>query len=255
MVRLAWSALVAGLLSAAAAGSMAAPLHLCVDERPHPPYVLPDGAGSAQVLVRLAAARVGLAVDFHHAPLVRCIEEMRRGQAQGYPAAGFVDSAQDVCVFPTRGGRVDARYATAAAHIIAYQRVGGKANWDGQHLRGVGGKVLIARGGLMVMARLRAAGIEFDDGGRDIDANFAKLLAGRGDLALGFEGEGRVLLARAPYAGKLEALAVPFLEENYFLCLSHQFHDADPARAQALWDAIPKAAASAEYQAAIKGIK
>ncbi|MBA5603806.1 hypothetical protein H3H36_00320 [Duganella sp. FT3S] len=257
MVRYAWSAWLAApalALSGWAHGAGSA-LRLCVDARPHPPYVLLDREGTSQVLVRMAAARAGLRVEYYHAPVARCAEEIRLNLAQGYPAAGFSPRASTFCTFPMDGDVPDPKRATGLLRLTLYRRAGEPADWDGKRLANVNGKVLSSRGAVMMRERLRALGLETDDGAADLETNFAKLLVRRGDVALGYENDGQKLLARAPFAGKIEALPVAFAQAYHYLCLSHQFHDANPAQAAALWSAIARTAASAEYRAAIKDIK
>ncbi len=257
MVRLAkagwWAALV--LAAAGCAHGAETPLRLCVDVRPHPPYVLLDREGTAQVLVRMAAARAGMQVEYYHAPAARCAQEVRLNLAQGYPAAGYSDRLSAICTFPMDGKDPDPQRATVVVRMALYRRLGAAADWDGKRLLHTNGRVLSSHGAVLMQERLRALGVDTDDGGADLEVNFAKLLARRGDLALGYENDGQALMARAPFAGKIEALPVLFAEERHYLCLSHQFRNANPERAAALWDAIPKVAASPEYRAAVKAIK
>lgn len=257
MVRYARSGWIAAWLLAGGAWAQQGPvpLRLCVDVRPHPPYVMREREGTAQVLVRMAAARAGLQVQYYHAPVARCAEEIKRNLAQGYPAAGYTPKLSAVCGFPMEGKEPDPLRATVVTRTVLYRRVGDPADWDGRRLSHTAAKVLISHGAVVMQDRLRALGIEADDGGADLQTNFAKLLARRGDLALGFETDGQLLLARAPFAGKIEALPVQFAQSQHFLCLSHQFLDANPALAAAMWEAIPRVAASPEYRAAIKGIR
>lgn len=231
------------------------PLRLCVDARPHPPYILLDREGTVQILVRMAAVRAGLQVEYYHAPAARCAEEIRLNLAQGYPAAAYTPKASALCAFPMDGDGPDPKRATGQVRLTLYRRTGEAADWDGKRLAHTNARVLSLQGVVLMRERLREFGIAMDDGGTDLATNFAKLLARRGDLALGYDNDGQALMARAPFAGKIEALPVPFAQEYHYLCLSRQFSDANPERAAALWNAIPKVAASAEYRAAIKAIK
>ncbi|MBA5637658.1 hypothetical protein H3H37_11390 [Duganella sp. LX20W] len=247
--------LAAALASSGWAQGAETALRLCVDARPHPPYVLLDREGTAQILVRMAAARAGMQVEYYHAPAARCAEEIRLNLAQGYPATGFSPRAKAFCTFPMEGDDPDPKRATGLLRLMLYRRAGDPADWDGKRLSNVSGKVLSSRGAVLMRERLQALGLETDDGAADLETNFAKLLARRGDVALGYENDGQQLLARAPFAGKIEALPVAFANEYHYLCLSHQFRDANPAQATALWNAIARTAGSAEYRAAIRGIK
>lgn len=246
---------MASTLAAGCACAADTPLRLCVDARPHPPFVLAEREGTAQILVRMAAARAGVQVAYHRAPVARCAEEIRLNLADGYPAAGYTPVVAAHCAFTPDDKEPDPQSATALVRLSLYRRTGDRAEWDGKRLLHTDAKVLSAHGALVMRDRLRALGIATDDGGADLETNFAKLLARRGDVALGFESDAKPLMARAPFAGKIEALPVQFSQERYYLCLSHKFRDAHPGLAAALWDAIPRTIASPEYRTAIKGLK
>ena len=228
------------LLALALAGrATAAPtLLLCSDSHPHPPLMQLDGQGTAQVLVRNAAQKVGLQVVFRTAPVVRCLAELRHNLNQGYPVAAYSAELDGLCAFPLRDNQPDPQRATALLRAFLYRRSGDKVDWDGQHLTGPQQRVLTQRSQMKVAERLRQLGIGYDNGVDEVGANFAKLLAGRGDVVIAYETDAQALLQTAPFAGKIEKLAVPFYTLPFYLCLSRQFHDADPARAQRLWDEI-----------------
>lgn len=230
-------------------------LRLCVDVRPHPPFILAEREGTAQVLVRMAAARAGLQVEYYRAPAARCAEEIKLSLADGYPAAGYTPVVAARCAFTPDDKEPDPQHATALVRLSFYRRTGDRVDWDGKRLLHTQARVLISHGALVMRERLRAVGLETDDGGADLENNFAKLLARRGDVALGFESDAQPLMERAPFAGRIEALPVRFAQERYYLCLSQKFRDANPELAAALWDAIPRTVASPEYRAAIKGLR
>ncbi|MFA9219451.1 MAG: hypothetical protein ACEQSK_20425 [Sphingomonadaceae bacterium] len=200
--------------------------------------MLLDGQGTVQVLVRNAARNVGLQVEFRTAPAYRCLEEMKRNLNQGYPVAAHSVAVSESCTFPMQNHAPDPQRATVMLRAVFYRRVGAAVGWDGKQLTGVQQPVLTQRAQLMLAERLRARGIRFDQGASDAAGNFAKLIAGRGELALAYESDAQPLLKSPPFAEKIEALPVPFLMEPFFLCLSRPFRDADPERAERLWNEI-----------------
>jgi polar amino acid transport system substrate-binding protein len=213
-------------------------LRLCVDARPHPPFLTPDGGGSVGALVRLAAAEAGVQLELYHAPVTRCREEIRANLADGYPSASYTPTWQTLLDYPMKKGRPDPARAVLFVRVLAYQRSGGNVGWDGKHFSRLSTPVLVSYGSVMIGDRLGAIQQPSDTTGKNLAVNFTKLAAGRGDVALGWENDGLALLDKPEFAGKVEPLAPPFAEEMFYLGLSKRFVLANPAAAEQLWAAI-----------------
>ncbi|MES2257383.1 MAG: hypothetical protein V4724_02635 [Pseudomonadota bacterium] len=229
------------------------PLSLCIDEQPHPPYILADGGGSVPTLVRMAAQQVGAKVEFHRAPLRRCVDEIRTGVAHGYPAASSPLAMTAEFAYPrTDSGRLDPSRATATARLAVFRRKDGAVSWDGTRFKFVKLPVLISTGSVALQAKVHAMNLAVDDQGKNLELNFAKLLAGRGDVVIGFENDGKVLLADPRFAGHIEALPALFMEEHYYLMVSKAYYAVHLDAVEALWTVIGQVRQSAAYAAAIK---
>lgn len=213
-------------------------LRLCVDARPHPPFLTPDGEGTVGALVRRAASEAGVALEFYSAPLTRCREEIRAGLADGYPSAAHTPSWLPLLDYPMKAGLPDPARAVLFVRVLAYQRQGGAVGWDGARFTRLNTPVLAGYGSALILDRLEAMRQASDTTGKNLEVNFAKLMAGRGDVALGWEQDGAALMARPELAGKVEALAPPFAEAMFYLGLSKRFCRAHPALAERLWAAI-----------------
>ncbi len=220
------------------AHAQALKLRLCVDARPHPPFLTPDGGGSVGALVKLAAAEAGVELELYHAPVTRCREEIRANLADGYPSASYTPTWQALLDYPMKKGRPDPSRAVLFVRVLAYQRSGGNVGWDGKHFSRLSTPVLVSYGSVMIGDRLGAIQQPSDATGKNLAVNFTKLAAGRGDVALGWENDGLALLDKPEFAGKVEPLALPFAEEMFYLGLSKRFVQANPAVAEQLWAAI-----------------
>lgn len=248
MPRLALLALA--LLHCAQAGALT--LRLCTDEHSHLPYITPTGEGTADLLIREAAREAGIEVQFHAAPITRCREEIRVGAADGFPTTPYTPSIMGFVALPMNGGDIDPSRAVATTRSMVFRRAGSAAEWDGGRFTQLTTSVLVPFGSVLLMDRLKALNVAVDDSGKTLGANFAKMLAGRADLAVGSEYSGRALMAQPPFAGKVEVLATPFTDEPYYLGVSKRFHDAHPQAIQQLWDAIARIRRSPAYQARLR---
>ncbi|WP_228893566.1 hypothetical protein [Pseudoduganella aquatica] len=227
-------------------------LRLCVDERPWPPYLTPSGDGMAQRLLRDAAQEAGATLATYAAPVTRCREEIRYNSADGFPIAPYTPALLPFMAFPMRGGEPDPARAVMSARTLAYRRTGSATHWDGVRFTHLATPVLVRFGSVLMIDKLAAMGVQTDDSGKTLSANFAKLLAGRADIVVGLETTGLALLALPEFAGKIEALPAPFTEEAYYLGLSKAFYDAHPQLSERLWDAIARQRRSPAYQRALR---
>lgn len=244
-----WWLAAALLLSAQA---HAVKLRLCVDARPHPPYLMPDGKGTVGLLLKLAAAEAGVELETRRAPVPRCREEIRAGLADGYPSASYTPGWQPLLDYPMKQGRPDPARAVLFVRVQAFQRSGGGAGWDGKRFASPDKPVLVAYGSVLIGDRLASLRQTSDTTGKNLEVNFTKLLAGRGDVVLGWEQDGLALMATPAFAGKVEALPQPFAEEQFYLGLSKRFCQDHPEAAAQLWAAIGRIKNAPHYLGAVK---
>ncbi|MDC8758619.1 hypothetical protein [Janthinobacterium fluminis] len=247
-----WSRLCLCAVLLLPAWAQAVKLRLCVDARPHPPFLTPDGGGSVGLLMRLAAAEVGVELELYHAPVTRCREEIRANLADGYPSASHTPSWLPLLDYPMKKGRPDPARSVLFVRVLAFQRKGGGVDWDGRRFARLATPVLVAYGSVLIGDRLAALRQPSDTTGKNLDVVFAKLLAGRGDVALGWEQDGLNLMGKPEFAGKVEALSLPFAEEWFYLGLSKRFYQQYPGVAEQLWAAIGRLRNSPLYLDALR---
>ena len=213
-------------------------LVLCLDEHPHPPYVLADGQGAVPDAVRAAAAPLGLTVRFQHAPLERCWRQMEQGLVHGYPAVAASQELRQRFVFPLQQGEPDPRRATLRLPILLYRRKGSAVQWDGHRLHGLTGRVLVPTAAPLPAERLRQLGAQVDTNAKTLAQNFEKLLAGRGDLAVGLGYDGALLLRQSRFGNSIEALPMPLMQPDYYLAIAPAYYASHAQQVHALWQAL-----------------
>ena len=232
-----WPLLLAAMLAwpAFAAG---ATLRVCTDVHPHLPYLTPGGGGTVGNLVASAAREAGLELVFHPASLGRCRAEVVFNLVHGFPMTPYMPELLKYAVYPMRGGAPDAARAVIKARIMLYRRVGATTTWNGKRLSGLDLPVLVAAGSLVVREAFKASATPVDESGKSLEINFAKMMAGRGDIAAGFEEEGKQLMLLAQYAGKVEMLPAPLLEATYYMTVSKDYYYVHRKQVERMWDAI-----------------
>ena len=218
--------------------ALAAKLRVCTDVHPHPPFLMPDGGGSAGRLVAAGARAAGFDLEFYPVPLARCRAEAEVNVVHGFPMTPYIPSVLPFVRYPMRDGVPDPARATMRARIMLYQRVGGPVTWNGTRGGGLVRPVLVPSGSLAMIDVLRKVGAPMDEQGRSLQANLSKLLAGRGDAAVGVWDEGVQLLTLPEFAGKIEMLPLPVFEQAYFLVVTKAYYAEHGPKVEQMWNTI-----------------
>jgi polar amino acid transport system substrate-binding protein len=235
------------LLASSFAG--ATNMRICVDEQSHMPFINPAGEGVVGMLIRQAAEEAGMTVTFYAAPTTRCREELRAGVADGFPTTPYTTALLPFVAFPMVKSNPDPSRAAVTGRALVFRRKESSVGWDGKRFTNLQRPAMLPFGAVLLSDRLRAMQVPFDDKGKSLQVVFAKLLAGRGDVAIGAEYSGRAAMTDPRYAGKIDALPVPFSEEPYYLGVSRQFYAANGPGVEQLWSAMGHLRASPAYRA------
>jgi polar amino acid transport system substrate-binding protein len=230
----------------------AATLRVCVDDATHFPVLMPKLGGSSGILLRMAAADTGVELVVNTAPVARCRELIRGNLNDAFPMTPYLPQALPFFDYPMKNGNVDQARAIGHIRNMVFRLKTSKANWDGTRFQRLAMPVLINFGASLVFDRLTAMQLRFDDNAKTLEANFKKMLVGRGDVTVALEGDGMLLLAKPEYRDKIEMLPKPFSDEPYYLAISKAFVASNPGVAERLWDAIPVVRASPPYLAALR---
>ncbi|MFZ6874050.1 hypothetical protein ACO0LF_18485 [Undibacterium sp. Di27W] len=232
------------------------PITICIGNTASPPFLFPNKEGTVQVLIRMAAEQQGLQVKFQPMLPTKCAEEIKAGTINSGAAMGFTAANQEYAAFPMKKpGEADTSKAVGAARSVVYRVKGSKADWNGSSFSEVKQGVLFAKGNSVFTEKLKALKVPFNDETATFQKNLLKMVAGQGELVIGFEHEGKLRMDEPEFAGKIEALPTPFTEAYYFMAFNKKYHEANAAQVDGLWAAIAKMRTSPAYLTAIKGIQ
>jgi polar amino acid transport system substrate-binding protein len=227
-------------------------LRVCIDSESRVPYITPGGGGTGGLLVRMAAAEIGVEVAFTALPLARCREAIRANLYDAYPGAPYLPEVLPFFEYPMNKQGDDDTRAVFVARTSVFRRSGSAARWDGKRFDHTHGAVLTRFGSVLVVERLRQLGVQVDDNGKTVESNFRKLIAGRADLFIGSEFDGKQAMELPEFMGRIELQAKPFSDAPYYLAVNKQFSASNPGVAEQLWNAIGRIKHSSQYLSAIK---
>lgn len=229
------------------------PIRVCQDSQPHPPFLFPDHDGSIQILLRMTAARMGVALDTHYAPILRCQAELESGDSHAR-VASVTPNTLKTLAFPLSGNNVDVSRAVASVRHMLFRPTRNDTDWDGESFSNLRLPILIPPGYPQSRQELLRLGVQYDESGRDTETNFSKLLAGRGALAVALEEDGKSQLLKPQFAGKIEMLAVPLAQVHYFFAFSLHFYRSQPKFVETFWNELKLTRESEDYRRAIQSL-
>lgn len=216
---------------------------LCEDREDFP-NVIGDGErinerrpGVAIEFVRLLGKKLKMNVVIKRMPWKRCLEiEIRQGRADGVIPISYRKEREEIGAYPMKNGKPDARYMFSVESYMFYKPKGSQIAWDGGIIRDFRG-IVGAPPGYSVIDNILKMGLRLEEGYSL--ANMQKLVSGRIQLVAALEREGDHVLVTHPDLGrKIEKIRPPIVTKNYFLMLSHQFVNNNPALANKIWDTV-----------------
>lgn len=229
---------------------------LCIEDQAAAPYTFPTKDGTMQVLIKMAAKQINQPVTFKIQPWKRCIEDVRGGALNGLLNAGYTPFHADYAAFPLSGGKANTAQSLARMDIMAYRMKGSKAGWDGSKFANVAKPVLIPSGFATISDQLKSINVSYDDNTKEPLRNFYKMIAGQGDVILGFDVEMNALIAsHKDIDDKVEMIPTKFMTADFYVPFNKAYYAAHKEQVDALWTAIGKTRKSKEYLDAIKDIK
>lgn len=229
-------------------GARGQSMRVCVDEKSHAPLITSAGGGMLGQLIRESSAQAGVAISFHSAPVARCRERLRLGDADAFPTTPYTPALTPLLVYPSHQNAPDPHRAVVVARALVFRRIGSSTNWNGRQFVGLNSSVLIPTGAALLSDRLKELGVVFDDNGKTLEQNFLKLAAGRAQLAIGAEHTGLALLADPRFGRVIESIPAPFTEEPYYLAVTKTYYEARAKNVELIWNSIERIRASARYR-------
>lgn len=226
-----------------------APLKLCYDEAPQPPWTMPDETGLNIELLKRTEKQLGEQFVFTAKPWKRCLEEARNGLVDGIiGAADSVDRREYAMVPQLPNGQADPEQALYSDYYLVFIRKGSGASWNGRQFVNLKGDV-VAQRGYIVVDDLRQRGHSVRDSVKSAEEGLRMLVAGAADAAvlLGVDGEEK-LAANPAYRARVEQAKLIFSAVPLYLMISRKTFEAEPHRINRVWQGIRTVRASPAYR-------
>ncbi|RVU35388.1 hypothetical protein EOE67_14530 [Rheinheimera riviphila] len=237
-----WAAALLLLLPLAAA---AKPLQLCHDATVDPKYQqsVTIGAytvtGLHNVMALKILTKLGIAVQLHNMPWVRCLHAVSKGDVDGAIGVGWNAERSHNMHFPLQvNGEPDPALALFSVNYFVYSHAEGDLQWDGQQFRQVKFGIAAPKG-FIVAQMLQQMGV-FNPLEAEIDAAIMLTINRRidGFVQARMVAEGQI--AQSKDAKLIKRLEPVFFRQPLYLVFSKQAMQRDPAQLTQIWQTIPE---------------
>ncbi|MRV75773.1 hypothetical protein GJ700_29060 [Duganella sp. FT92W] len=235
----------AGLMT----GVSAAPLNLCYEDIPQAPWTMPDGTGLNIELLKRVERLTGEHFNYISRPWKRCEEETRSGVMDGMIGPSDNPRRRAFSVPPQKpDGSQDPERAMYHDHVDLFLRTGSGASWDGKHLVNPRG-VVVAQRSYYTVDMLQALGQKVIDTPKSAEEGLRLMAVGAADVAVLMGRSAEESLRDDPrFHGKIVVARQPFATFDFHLLIGRKAFDREPARFEAIWNAIATVRATAEYR-------
>lgn len=242
-------ALLAALAAPAAQCASAAPLRLCYEDVPQPPWTMPDGSGLNIELLKRVEAQLGERFVLSRRPWLRCMGETRTGHMDGMIGGADSPERRVFSVPPLLpDGSPDASRAMYFDNVNIFLRAASKASWNGKELHNPRGIVVTQRG-YFVADLMRERGQKVIDTVKSADEALRLLASGQADVAVLMENSVQDMLRDDPrFRGVIVKAPAPFTVFPFYLLIGRGRYAQDPARIEAIWTAIATVRATPAYR-------
>lgn len=227
------------------------PLTVCAEDENSYPWLLKDRSGLNMVMMRLMEPHVGRRIVVDLQPWRRCLVSLQEGRVDGAFKASFREDRLKFGLYPMQGAKPDPHRHMLEESYHLYRMKGTPVDWDGARFANASGPVG-AQSGFSIIEQLRGQGLEVDDGAKAAEIIFDKLQRGRIVAAALQTNQGDHALASNPaLAARIEKVGPPLAVKAYYLMLSRQFVEKNPALAERVWAAVAQVRESGEYKQAV----
>jgi polar amino acid transport system substrate-binding protein len=233
----------------AAPRASAAPLQLCYEDVPQPPWTMPDGSGLNIELLKRVEALTGERFVLSRRPWMRCMEETRVGRMDGMIGGADSPERRQFSLPPLLpDGTPDASRAMYLDNVSIFLRAASGAAWDGKELHNPRGIVVTQRG-YFVADLMRERGQRVIDTVKSADEALRLLTGGTADVAVLMENSVKSMLRDDPrYRGHIVMAPTPFTVFPFYLLIGRGSYVKNPARIEAIWTAIATVRATPGYR-------
>jgi ABC-type amino acid transport substrate-binding protein len=242
--------LFASVILASALDANALTVRLCTLDHPFPPFTMPDGKGQVQELLRLAGKEEAVTLENIFAPRLRCMAKFQSGEVDAL-ISGYLPERLTLGAFPMIDDHVDDTKAVGTVRLNVYRLRGSRVDWDGKSFGGLNQGSVGIEVGLTAGQRLRALGVNVDEGAKTVEQNLEKLLLGRVQAVVALESDAKLIIAQR-FSDKIEALPQPFEYTVIHLQVNRHFYSLHKNSIDKLWTAIRQTRESPAFQQYLK---
>ncbi len=232
-------------------------LTLVYEVKPNPPYYLDEKyinwekPGITLEILKILESRLNIKITFKRYPWRRALRFVELNQADGIFHASFIPERMAYGVYPMKFGKVDPSRRVMRNTYVLYKLKDSPLEWDGarfSHLTGGIGATL----GYAIVDDLRRMGVSVEEE-REQLLNLNKLVKRRVEGVAALATMMDIYIENDPqkYADVVK-VSLPLSEKDYYLMLSHQFVEQNPALAEAIWDGIRDIRESKIFQEIVK---
>ncbi|MFL6659471.1 MAG: substrate-binding periplasmic protein [Massilia sp.] len=242
--------IVLALLTARTAhAAPAAALQLCYEDIPQAPWTMPDGSGLDLYLLKQVEAVTGERLKLVPRPWSRCIEETRVGLMDGMIGAADSPKRRLFAQPPLLAdGSADPARAMHLTRVHILLRAGSQASWDGKTLVNPRGGIITQRN-YFISDLMRERGERVIDSAKSSDEALRLLVGGVADVAAMMEYSGQDLLRDdARFRNQVVVAPQPLTAFPLHLLINRKRYAEDPARIEAIWNAIASVRSSASFR-------
>ncbi|HEX5756324.1 MAG TPA: transporter substrate-binding domain-containing protein, partial [Arenimonas sp.] len=224
---------------------------LCTEGQPFLPLISmdPERPGDAQILLAMAAERLGVRIEHVQTTWQRCQQMLDRGEVDALNGASFAAINRAIAEYPMRLGEADPTRSLGEARTYLLRRVGSPVALRQGRFVDLKTPVGIIRAYQINSLSVSQFGGIPDHNSLTLESLARRLAAGELDLVAG--NRALLVLCATAHAGKLEVLPQPLDVAHYYLAFGKAFHARHRQAIEALWTEIGRIKASPEYQARI----
>lgn len=226
--------LLLGMGGPALAGSFS----VCVSDEDFPPFTYPRHESESQTLIRRAAERQGLRVEYVAQPWRRCLAGVQHDLYSAVAGAAATPEYREFMAFPLHAGLADPQRALGTTRIMVFRTRDSRAAWDGRRFRGLDKPLLYLSGRTTLKVLLARMAVPTVDTARNSRQLALMLLKGRGSLAIDHDYQVARLLAMPEFRGRLEVLPTPLAEGAIYLAVGRQVYESHSQTVEAIWNDI-----------------
>jgi polar amino acid transport system substrate-binding protein len=199
---------------------------------------VPNAPGAMVELINQVGKELRLEVVYERAPQLRGFRRLKDGEVDATFMYSYVPDRQQFGRYPMKEGKPDEAARMVNMRYVLYRLKGSSVNWDGHGTTGLDEGVIGFNSTFSIGALLGQWGLKTEDA-KTTEQNFQKLTKGRIKAYAMQERVADSYLAANPLP-EVEKIPLPLETKAYYLMLSHQLVDQNPALAEKIWAMLGK---------------